>query len=491
MSSTTVIDRPEADTASGTAPLATRARWSRRIAMDLVALADMLAVAFGGFLPAYIYATTGEIPLDWLIVAQCSVLAAFMVQVCLRAWGFYETSKLHALPEDSAALFTALVIGIVGVLALCLPQTLRSAHMWVWFLAWLSASFTLLLGVRLVSRPLLATLAAAGLYEEAVAVFGAGSIARRVKEHLSNSDQGVRFAGVFDDRLGDERIDTEGLALAGTLTDLTAAVRRDRIDRIVVALPQGADRRLSDVVRKLEQLPVSVHIVTHIATDLLPSGNAHAVSCLGPVGLMDVKRKPLSDWAPIVKRCEDLVLGCLLLLIAMPLMPAIALAIKLDSRGPVLFRQRRRGLNQRVFEVLKFRTMSVMEDGTDVRQVGTSDPRVTRVGRFLRRMSLDELPQVWNVLHGDMSLVGPRPHALIHDDEFGQLLEDYAGRHQVRPGITGLAQVEGWRGETATADKMRARVDLDIAYIKSWSLWLDLKILMRTFGAVILGKNAN
>jgi putative colanic acid biosynthesis UDP-glucose lipid carrier transferase len=200
--------------------------------------------------------------------------------------------------------------------------------------------------------------------------------------------------------------------------------------------------------------------------------------------LLDVKSKPLSDWAPLVKSAEDLIVGTLALIVFAPVMALVALAVKIDDGGPILFRQRRHGLNKRVIHVLKFRTMRVMEDGAAVTQAISGDPRITRIGRFLRMTSLDELPQLFNVIRGEMSLVGPRPHALVHDDHFGEMLERYANRHQVKPGMTGWAQVCGLRGPTETPDKMRARVEHDLVYIQQWSLWFDLKILAMT---VVLG----
>jgi exopolysaccharide biosynthesis polyprenyl glycosylphosphotransferase len=184
------------------------------------------------------------------------------------------------------------------------------------------------------------------------------------------------------------------------------------------------------------------------------------------------------------------VVGGLLLVLALPLMALIAVAIKLESKGPVIFRQRRRGLNFAVIDMLKFRTMHVMEDGASVVQAQAHDPRVTRVGRVLRRFSLDELPQLINVVRGEMSLVGPRPHALAHDAQWGEQVRTYGIRHQMKPGITGLAQVEGWRGEVTSENDIASRVKQDLAYIRNWSLGLDLKILLRTIGAVIAGKNA-
>ncbi len=172
-------------------------------------------------------------------------------------------------------------------------------------------------------------------------------------------------------------------------------------------------------------------------------------------------------------------------------MALIAVAIKLESRGPVLFRQRRRGLNLAIIDVLKFRTMRVLEDGNAIEQAHAEDPRVTRVGRFLRRTSLDELPQLFNVLEGTMSLVGPRPHALAHDQQWSDLVKTYGVRHQIKPGITGLAQVAGFRGEVNSESDIAARVAQDVAYIRNWSLGLDLKIILRTIGAVLSGKNAH
>jgi putative colanic acid biosysnthesis UDP-glucose lipid carrier transferase len=186
-----------------------------------------------------------------------------------------------------------------------------------------------------------------------------------------------------------------------------------------------------------------------------------------------------------------LIVGSLILIVTAPLWPLIALAIKLESNGPVFFRQRRRGRFQTVIEVYKFRTMRVMEDGANIPQATKNDPRVTWIGRVLRRTSLDELPQIFNVLRGEMSLVGPRPHALAHDEQFSRLLELYPNRHQMRPGMTGLAQIKGLRGSTAKPGSIEARVEADLSYIASWSLWLDFTILSRTLYAVARGTNAD
>ncbi len=465
-------------------------RWSRKVAVDVVALLDGIAIMAGALLPMIIYAEFGGVSPNWVLTVQSGVAAAIFAHILYRYWGMYDTSLLHDFPEHPGRLLAGLLVAVVGVIGMGLPYVIKEVHVWVWYAAWVSASYTLLLANRGIARAALRKFTAAGRFDERVAVYGAGPIARRVHDYLKAQPSGIHFVGVFDDRAGEERVNPEGLTIAGRLNELIEAGRNEAVDKIIIALPQSADRRMEMIAAKLEQLPVSVHIVTHIASDLVGQERAHKVSNIGNVGLMDVKRRPLSDWEPLVKRVEDVVLGALLLLASAILFPFIAAAIKLESRGPVFFVQRRRGLNKRVIDVLKFRTMRVTEDGDDVKQATRDDDRVTNVGRFLRRFSLDELPQLINVMRGEMSLVGPRPHAILHDDQFGDDLEAYANRHQVKPGITGLAQVEGYRGGTPTKEAVAGRVAHDIAYIQNWSLMLDLKILVRTLWVVIAGRNA-
>ena len=482
---------PGLSPASGDLAGKSQSRWSRQVAADIVGLVDAMAIVLGAVVPALIYKTGGGVVVNWTQVAQTGIISAIIAVSCLRSWGLYNTTKMNRFPIEPLRLFAALSVAFAAVHGIGLPFAAGAAHAWIWYAVWLSASFSLILWSRMTARMILGRCTAAGRFNTRVAVFGAGSIARRVHDFLADPSLGISFVGVYDDRQGQERLNPEGLDISGRLDDLIAAGRAGGVDQIVIALPQAADRRAADVAKKLEQLPVSLHVVTHIASDLVDSVALHRVSSLGPIGMLDVKRKPLADWAPLVKRVEDYGLGALLLTISAPLLLLCAVAIKLDSKGPVFFRQRRRGLNQKVIEVLKFRTMTVMEDGAEVKQATKDDPRITRLGRFLRRSSLDELPQLFNVIKGEMSLVGPRPHALVHDEHWGEMLETYANRHQVKPGMTGYAQVMGWRGETETPDKMRARVEHDLAYIANWSLGRDLKILVQTVRVVVRGENAN
>lgn len=479
------------DRAATAGVAAPRRSLSRVVALDIVAFLDITAIMSGALLPALIYNTYAHIELDWTSLMKTAVVAGFIAYLLFRNAGFYDTTRTHDLPQAPARMLLFAMLAVGSVIGLGLPMEKLQAHAFILYALWISCSFTLLLATRGISHAVLARLTAAGRFERRVAVFGAGPIARRVRDELAAADNGIRFAGVFDDRKDEERLDTGNLEVAGRLSDLLARAETEAIDDIIIALPQSADNRIAGIIKTLEQAPASIHIVTHIASDLVGGLQTHRVSAIGPVGLLDVKDKPLADWAPMVKRAEDVIIAGLSLLLLWPVLVAAMIAIKIESKGPVFYRQRRRGLNRRIFDVLKLRTLTVSETDGEIRQVTTNDDRVTRVGRILRRTSIDELPQLWNVLKGEMSIVGPRPHALVHDEQFSTMLEEYANRHQVKPGMTGLAQVEGFRGQTKTIEQIKGRVDRDMLYVRSWSLWLDLNIIARTFKILISGKNAD
>ena len=389
------------------------------------------------------------------------------------------------------AICAALAVALVAMFGLGLPHGTRVDHIRTWYGVWLLTSFTAIAINRIVAHKAFARMARLGAFQTRVAIYGTGSLADRIARTIFIPGSQNQFVGAFDDRGHPDRASDVGPGRLGNIEDLISLGRSGQIDQVIIALPQTADRRTAEVARRLEQLPVSLHIVTHFASDLADAGANHHVSTLGSVGLLDIKTKPLADWGRYVKSVEDYVIAALALVIAAPVMALIAIAIKLDSPGPVFFKQRRHGLNRRVIEVLKFRSMTVMENGGEIKQAQRGgDARITRVGDFLRRTSLDELPQLLNVLRGEMSLIGPRPHALVHDDHYGEMVERYANRHQVKPGMTGWAQVNGFRGPTETADKMEKRVEYDLAYIDRWSLWFDLQILAMTVFVGFRHKNA-
>ncbi len=273
------------------APAPTKRRLSRQVSADVVAIGDILAMVFGGLLPALIYATVGKVAIDQVMVMQSVLVAGFIGHLCLRFRGMYDTSRMESFPLDPIELMIAVICGMVGVLGIGLPLALRNMHIAVWYAAWVSASFCLMLYCRMMARSILAKLAKNGRFDERIAVFGAGQIARRVHDYLKTPGIGTHFAGVFDDRVGQDRLNPEGLEVTGKLEDLITACREGTIDRIIVALPQAADQRVSTIIEKFADLPVSTHIVTHIASDLVDGDISHKVSNLGPVGLLDLKKK--------------------------------------------------------------------------------------------------------------------------------------------------------------------------------------------------------
>ncbi len=242
-------------------------------------------------------------------------------------------------------------------------------------------------------------------------------------------------------------------------------------------MPWSATEIIERCAETFLTLPVAIHLG---AEQILHKFEEVELSRLGPLASLKLTRLPLSRLEVVQKRLFDLVLAALALIALTPLLLAVAVWIKLDSPGPVFFVQRRYGFNQRPFRNIKFRTMRTLDDGVVIRQASANDPRVTRIGRWLRSSNIDEIPQLFNVLTGDMSLVGPRPHALSHNLDYEQRISLYARRHNVKPGITGWAQIHGYRGETDTDEKMRRRVEHDLFYIDNWSFWLDLKIIART-----------
>jgi putative colanic acid biosynthesis UDP-glucose lipid carrier transferase len=300
---------------------------------------------------------------------------------------------------------------------------------------------------------------------------------------------GMNFVGFFDDRFNDRlpKIDKHLGGIAGNFDRLVEQARKGEIDQVYIALPPRAEPRINGLIRRLGDTTASVYIAYDFGGfDLLRA----RWSSVGPVPVLSVVENPFYGVDGWVKRMEDIVLGTIILsIIAIP-MVLIALAVKLTSAGPVLFRQYRYGLNGERIRVLKFRTMTVCEDSDKVVQAGKNDARVTSLGRFLRRTSLDELPQFLNVLTGEMSIVGPRPHAVVHNETYRTVIQNYMLRHKVKPGITGWAQVNGWRGETDTLEKMENRVKHDLEYIRRWGLWLDIKIIFLTIFGKAARKNA-
>jgi putative colanic acid biosynthesis UDP-glucose lipid carrier transferase len=301
------------------------------------------------------------------------------------------------------------------------------------------------------------------------------------KEIQGSEYSGIELLGFFDDR-GEERRGPNGnTRLVGKIDDLPAYVKKNRVQFIYLSLPMASRPRILQVLDGLKDTTASIYFVPDMFITDLIQGRSDSVCGVTVISVCDT---PFRGFSGFLKRSSDIVLSALILLLISPIMALIALLIKLDSPGPAIFKQRRYGLDGEQILVYKFRSMAVTEDGGAIQQARKNDQRVTRLGAILRRTSLDELPQFVNVLQGRMSIVGPRPHAVAHNEMYRTLIKGYMVRHKVKPGITGWAQVNGHRGETETLDKMQARIDCDLDYLRNWSLQLDLFIILKTIRLV-------
>jgi Undecaprenyl-phosphate glucose phosphotransferase len=346
-----------------------------------------------------------------------------------------------------------------------------------------AAGLATAIGLRLALARLIAySLGKGFLGGKRVVVVGEAARVAHIGRQLRAEGRGLDVLGMV--RLpamaerGDSREHGDSLR---DIRDAAAAVediaRRSPLDEVIVSMPWPEEHRVRALVECLATVPAGIHLAPDARaawTHPLPA------SRIGSLCTMRLARAPLSLRDRVLKRAFDLVVGTALLILCLPVFALIGLCIKLDSKGPVFFRQRRHGFNQSEFRIFKFRTMTTMDDGAVIQQATRHDARITRIGRFLRRTNIDELPQLLNVLSGQMSLVGPRPHALAHNNEYGEKIRLYAKRHNVKPGITGLSQVKGFRGETDSIEKMLKRVEFDLRYIDNWSIFLDIKIMLLT-----------
>jgi putative colanic acid biosynthesis UDP-glucose lipid carrier transferase len=438
-------------------------------------VADVVAI-----IVAYVIATR-HYPQAW---GETHTVAAAFAVVCFQfaaeIAGVYRSWRGALLRSEAQSILKAWALVVPVLLMAAFAAQRSEVYSRLVSLTWFLLAPSLMIAGRVVERALLQELRKRDRNTRAVAIVGATDMGARLAEAMAADPAlGLRLRGFFDER-GPERrsrlAEAHGPVL-GSFDALVAEARAGKVDVVYVAFPLRAELRVSELVRRLADTTVTVHIAPDFFTfDLLHSrwGN------LGEIPVVSVLDSPFDGPAAALKRLEDIVLGtAILLLISLPML-IIAAAIKVTSPGPVFFRQKRYGLGGKPFRVWKFRSMTVCEDGPQIAQATRADTRVTALGAFLRRTSLDELPQFFNVLTGDMSIVGPRPHAIAHNEHYRSLIFGYMLRHKVKPGITGWAQVNGWRGETDTVEKMEKRIQHDLAYINNWNLWWDLRIIALT-----------
>jgi polysaccharide biosynthesis protein PslA len=465
-------------------------RMSPAIIVRIVQASDLLLLLFSGLLvkgvltPRYWLRSDGALFLATLV-------GSVVATVFLSRAGTYRLPSLSPLGKSLRILALPLLAG-AGSMVVCLflMRDVSIVFRESPFL-WLLFSAVLLTASRGYLLRVLRRWTQSGKLARRVAVIGAGEFSREFIERLRAEPHAYTVVGLYDDRRSRIPGVQEGVRVRGTVRDLLARSREEEIDLIVIALPLRAVERISRILEEIGSAVADICLTTDFAGFRYKSSQISAVGS-NPVVLID--ERPLKDWRAGKKFAFDMVVGSLVLVVFSPFLALIALAIRFDSPGPVLFRQPRLGFNNRLFTCYKFRTMHHgMTDLLGDRQVTRGDARVTRLGKWLRALSLDELPQIFNVMKGNMSLVGPRPHPLntkAADKLFTDVVANYAFRHRVKPGITGWAQVNGWRGETKTVEEIENRVACDLAYIENWSIWLDLRIMMLTITREILSRHA-
>ena len=462
---------------------------SQSVVAGIVGVLDLCAVLAAGVV---MMAILGRVNLNDTPELAAIALCALLLLLGLHAVRAYDFRTIMN-PLRSAATIVA-VCGLVFMvlLALAFAFKISSAISRLWAFSWMLSLVLLILTFRAIAATVTRRLAEAGRIGRRIMIYGAGLQGQRLVDRIEQLDEPWnRIVGVFDDRLARTGPMLGRFPVLGNLADLVEWGRRQCPDEILVAIPWGAEERLVDILQTLAVLPANVRLCSEFHRVDLIQGRAN--SQYG-ITMLNAFEKPQAGWGRIWKRCFDLGVAGLASLVSLPLMLIIAGGIKLESGGPVLFRQKRYGFNNKLIEIYKFRTMYAQSaDLLGTRLTERDDPRVTRFGGLLRRLSLDELPQLLNVLRGEMSVVGPRPHAILTTAggrECDEVVNQYAVRHKVKPGITGWAQVNGWRGTMQDEEHLIRRVEHDMYYINNWTPLFDMQIIVRTLWVVLHGRNS-
>jgi Undecaprenyl-phosphate glucose phosphotransferase len=424
-----------------------------------------------------------------------SFYAGFMIAlpvltiIIYQALGLYKLSAIRDFSKQVMRLFGGWTLVFLFALAAIFFMKSGEEVSRVWLAGWYVSGIATVIAFRLISNRIVKYWTRTGRLERRAVIVGGGKPAEELIEALTHSKTSdIKICGIFDDREDDRSPEScAGYPKLGNVSNLVSFARQAHIDLLIVTIPVTAESRLLQMLKKLWVLPVDIRLSAH--TNRLKL-RPRVYSYIGDVPFLDIFDKPIADWDIVAKWCFDKIIGGLALLILSPIMLATAIAIKLDSKGPVFFRQDRFGFNNDLIKVYKFRSMYVDQcDARANKLVTKDDPRVTPVGRFIRKTSIDELPQLFNVVFaGNLSLCGPRPHALSAKAAGGlyqDVVDGYFARHKVKPGITGWAQINGWRGETDTYEKIQKRVEHDLYYIENWSILLDLYILMATPASLV------
>jgi len=462
--------------------------YSSSILPGIVQVLDITMLAIAGIIPYVIFCDYNHITVKYYIFG---VVFVDLVAVLLLAHGeMYEQDAIMRPVARSDFIIVAVVTAFLFFLTVTLSLKVTDIFSDRWLYWFGIAAIAFVAAGRLFAYRCFQRLSRRGVIGRNMVILAAGEAGRRTLGQISTvRPHFTSVLGVFSPDPASLAGEGHGQRILGGPDDLVRYVRAHRVDDVVLALPWNSDDELIDMIERLKELPINVQLSTGLTGYQLAF--RPAMGQTSEVPLFEITRRPISGWSSFFKAAEDYILASLILILLSPLLVLIAIAIKIDSPGPVFFMQRRLGFNNKEFLIYKFRSMYHSEiPETRVKQATRRDPRITRVGRFIRRTSLDELPQLINVLNGTMSIVGPRPHAVQHNEEFGQQIRGYFARHRVKPGITGWAQVNGLRGETDAISKMEKRVKYDIFYADNWSLLFDLRILFMTMVLILFQKSA-
>ncbi|MGX5666363.1 undecaprenyl-phosphate glucose phosphotransferase [Rhizobium daejeonense] len=416
-------------------------------------------------------------------VLAISLIGSGVALLLLQAADCYHISSLRTPLRSTGRYFGALTVALALVALSLFVFIDNGLDFRDWFVIWYGSGLAFLFVERNLVGFAIRRWGRNGVMERRAVIVGGGQPAKDLIRALEQQPENdIRICGIFDDRGSGRSPDVvAGYPKLGTVAELVEFARLARIDMLIISLPLSAEARILQLLKMLWVLPTDVRLAAHSnSLRFRPRSYSH----VGAVPMLDILDKPIRDWDSVAKRIFDIFFSLLALSLLWPVFIGTAIAIKLNSKGPVFFMQKRHGFNNEVINVLKFRSMyTEMSDPSARKAVTKGDPRVTKVGRFIRKSSIDELPQLFNVLRGDLSLVGPRPHAVsaaTHDRVYAEVVDGYFARHRVKPGVTGWAQINGWRGEIDSDDKIKYRTAYDLFYIENWSLLFDLKILFLT-----------
>jgi Undecaprenyl-phosphate glucose phosphotransferase len=442
----------------------------------LLRIGDAGVAVSAGFVSYWLRHDFVDLPPDY---GFAILLGALFTVNAMSIAGLYRFENLKAWQIQARGAATAWASVIAVLIALAYFMKVSDGYSRAWLAQWFLLGLMGFLAIRALILLLIAHWGRQGYLALRIGVIDLGDGSRMVERLSVGGRSEIEIVGIF----AEPGADAQGAGVR-TFGELTALASRGLIDEIVVV------RREAPVPEAIVGSFANLSVNVRLWSDVPGSRRRGGPDAFGVATMPTLCEQPVSGWNGLAKRLEDLLLSLSGFIVAAPAMAIIALAIRLDSPGPILYRQERFGFNGNRFKVLKFRTMAASSSHEPVEQARRQDPRVTRIGRLLRRTSLDELPQLWNVVRGDMSLVGPRPHAVSHNEHYAGLIDGYLSRHRVKPGITGWAQVNGLRGETDTLEKMQKRVEHDLYYIDNWSLLFDIKILLRTFVVGFVHRNA-